>query len=130
MNVSFVIAPARIMEEAEGFFGSIGASIVQREGMSCTASMNHPDLFGREMSLSCRIGDEGGVLKLRRRSGDIVLFELACQLFRSYDMGQGTQPSFYNGQILPNINKQRVPAPMDFLERRLEGGGEKRKSQW
>ena len=98
--------------------------------MSFTTAVNHPDLLGRAMILSCRIGDEGGVLKLRRRSGDIVLFELVCQLFRSYDMGQGTQPSFYNGQILPNINKQSVPAPMDFPEWRLEGGGEKRKSQW
>ena len=127
MNVSFVIAPARVMEELEVVFGSIGASIVQREGMSCTASINHPDLFGREMILSCRIGDEGGVLELRRLSGDIILFELVHELFLRYNMGNGRQATFYNGQILPSTNSTCQPPPEDFPEWHLEGSGLKRK---
>ncbi len=127
MNVHFDVAPARAMEEAEGFFGSLGAYVLERQGMSFTTAVNHPDLLGRAMILSCRIGDEGGVLELRRLSGDIILFELVHELFLRYDMGNGRQASFYKGQILPSTSSTCQPHPEDFPEWHLEGSGQKQK---
>ncbi len=120
--------PARAMEEAEGFFCTLGATIVKREVHSMLAAVSHPDGFDSLITVNYHTDGEDAVLEFRRSSGDRILFDTIYQMFLEFDMGYGTAPScFYDGQILPRVSKKSSPPPMDVPALRLDGGGEKRK---
>ena len=117
---------ARAMEEAEGFFIALGASIVEREVRFMRAVVSHPDGFQSHIAVSYTGEDE--VLHLHRRSGDPTLFEMLCAMFVDFDMGCGKPPTdFFDGQILPMIVRKCSPPPVDAPPLCLDGVGVKRK---
>ena len=135
---SFVVREgvARAMEEAEGFFLTLGARITQREMYSMRAVVCHPDGFATNVQVKYyRLTDEEGgdedMLEIVRCSGDPILFAILFRMFVDYGMGHGVVPApFYHGQMLPRLVRIQSSAP-PFIEvpsLRLDGGGDKRKA--
>ena len=119
---------ARAMEEAEGFFLTLGASIVRRDASSLDAVCVHPD--GLQSSIAVNYATKGTgeeALLLGRSSGDPTLFDEIGRMLLEFDMGRGRAPEFFNGQVLPRIHRQTYSPPMDVPPLNLDQAGVKRK---
>ena len=135
---SFVVREgvARTMEEAEGFFLTLGARITKRKMYSMRLVVGHPDGFATNLQVKYyQLADEEGggedMLEMLRRSGDPILFDIVFRMLIDYDMGHGVVPApFYDGQMVPRPVRIRSSAPPFLVVPmlRLDGGGDKRKA--
>ena len=121
----------RVMDRIESYFIEVGASIQTRTQWSIKAEMKHPDGFAVRVSAKyyADVGDvDGNIVDIRRRSGDVLLFDIIYRQFLAYDFGRGEQPQpFYGGQMCPRVVMKPQPDLAEPSAFRLELGGEKRK---